>query len=45
MPAEGVVRELAKGCEKDSNPLLHQYTRSMVNKLVVNSIGIDLRNK
>lgn len=34
MPAEGVVKELAKSCESEASPLLHQYTRSMVFYLV-----------
>lgn len=30
MPAESVVKELARACEQEAEPLLHQYTRSMV---------------
>jgi len=30
MPAEKVVKELAKTCDQEANALLHQYTRSMV---------------
>jgi hypothetical protein len=30
MPAEKVVKELAKTCSTDASPLLHQYTRGYV---------------
>ncbi|ODM97503.1 Kynurenine--oxoglutarate transaminase 3 [Orchesella cincta] len=39
MPAENVVKELAKCCEKEANPLLHQYTRSMGHPRLVKALA------
>ncbi|CAL8073142.1 unnamed protein product [Orchesella dallaii] len=39
MPAESVIKELAKSCEKEASPLLHQYTRSMGHPRLVKALA------
>ncbi|OXA51497.1 kynurenine--oxoglutarate transaminase 3 [Folsomia candida] len=39
MPAESVVKELARACEQEAEPLLHQYTRSMGHPRLVKALA------
>jgi kynurenine--oxoglutarate transaminase/cysteine-S-conjugate beta-lyase/glutamine--phenylpyruvate transaminase len=39
MPADSVIKELAKTCNADANPLLHQYTRSMGHPRLVTALA------